>query len=409
MIERIAILGGGPAGAALGTYLARAGKQVVLFTRTKRPPIIVGESMVPAIVPYLRKLGIEEEVASYSIWKGGATFVFGELGTMSFRFHEVRDAKTTYSYNVPRDKFDASILGAARKAGVQVLEQPARLERDGEDGVKLTDETLALIPDFGQPDFIVDASGRNRIIPQLLDIPTIDGDRKDTALHAHFEGVEVEIEGNVHTDRLDHGWAWRIPLPGKVSIGLVVDSDYLAKFGSTAEEQMEAYLKHDPVIRDFAKPAKRVTPVVKYTNYQSRVARGTGRNWALVGDTFGFVDPVFSSGMLIAMQGAEALAEALVDGTPKAMEKYEKTTQHALASWHRVVSWFYNGRLLTLFRVGQWVQKTIPGRLLDFHFRKHMPRIFTGEDATNPYSLGLVSFMTQYGLAGNDPDTLRIN
>ena len=68
-----------------------------------------------------------------------------------------------------------------------------------------------------------------------------------------------------------------------------------------------------------------------------------------------------------------------------------------------------DGRLLTLFRVGQWVQKTLLGRMLDFHFRKHMPRIFTGEDATNRYSLGLVSFMTQYGLAGNDPEALRIN
>ena len=371
--------------------------------------IEAGESLVPAIVPYLRKLGVEEEVAKFSIWKGGATFVFGELGSMSFRFDEVRKARTTYSYNVPRDEFDATLLAAARRAGVRVVETPARLERDGEDGVRLTDETLATIPDFGVPDFIVDASGRNRVIPQLLDIPSIDGDRRDTALHAHFEGIEVEIEGNVHTDRLEHGWAWRIPLPGRVSMGLVVDSDYIAKFGSSPEEQMDAFLAHDPVIRDFARPARRVTPVVKYSNYQSRVTRGVGRNWALVGDTFGFVDPVFSSGMLIAVQSAEALSEAIVAGTEKALSRYERETAHALASWHRVVGWFYNGRLLTLFRVGQWVQNTLPGRMLDFHFRKHMPRIFTGEDATNRYSLGLVSFMTQYGLAGNDPDTLRIN
>jgi flavin-dependent dehydrogenase len=400
MFQRIAILGGGPAGAALGAFLAQQGRDVVIFTRSKRPPIIVGESLVPAVVPFLRRLGVEDEIAAYSIWKGGATFVFGELGSMSFRFNEVRQAITTYSYNVPRDKFDATLLEAARRAGARIMDSPARLERDGEDGVKLTDETLASIADFGTPDFIVDASGRNRVIPQLLDIPSIDGDRKDTALHAHFEGVEIEIEGNVHTDRLDHG---------RVSMGIVIDSDFIAKFGSSPEEQMDAYLKQDSVLRDFARPARRVTPVIKYTNYQSRMKRGVGRNWALVGDTFGFVDPVFSSGMLIAMQSASALAEALVEGSQDALADYERETQHALDSWHRVVSWFYNGRLLTLFRVGQWVQKTLPGRLLDFHFRKHMPRIFTGEDATNRYSLGLVSFMTQYGLAGNDPDLLRIN
>ena len=78
-------------------------------------------------------------------------------------------------------------------------------------------------------------------------------------------------------------------------------------------------------------------------------------------------------------------------------------------AWHRVIGWFYNGRLLTLFKVGEYVRGTLPGRLLDFHFRKHMPRIFTGEDATNRYSLGLVEFMVKYGLAGNDPSKVQID
>ncbi|HXV35800.1 MAG TPA: tryptophan 7-halogenase, partial [Myxococcota bacterium] len=126
------MLGGGPAGATAAALLARAGVDVVLFTRSKRPPIIVGESLVPAIVPFLRELGIEEEVASYAIWKGGATFVHDKEYTQSFRFHEVRGAKTTYSYNVPRDRFDASVLGAARRSGVRVVEHAARLEREAQ-------------------------------------------------------------------------------------------------------------------------------------------------------------------------------------------------------------------------------------------------------------------------------------
>ena len=145
------------------------------------------------------------------------------------------------------------------------------------------------------------------------------GDRRDTALHAHFEGIEVEVEGNVHTDRLEHGWLWRIPLPGRVSMGLVIDSEFIRKFGNTPEEQFDNYLRHDAVIRDYAKPARRVTPVVKYTNYQSRTLRGVGPNWALVGDTFGFVDPVFSSGMLIAFESADRLAKALIKGGDRAL------------------------------------------------------------------------------------------
>ena len=210
----VAILGGGPAGATLSTLLARAGMDVVLFARGGRPPIVVGESLVPAVVPFLRKLGVEDEVASYSIWKGGATFVLSREARLSFRFAEVRGARTTYSYNVPRDRFDATLLEAARRAGVRIVADAGRLERVGEtDQVRLSPETLARAGGAlsGQPDFIVDAGGRNRTLPRLLGIAIRDGERRDTALHAHFEGIEVEIPGNVHTDRLEHGWLWRIP------------------------------------------------------------------------------------------------------------------------------------------------------------------------------------------------------
>jgi flavin-dependent dehydrogenase len=381
----------------------------VLFSRGKRPPIIVGESLVPAVVPFLRDLGIEGEVAGYSIWKGGATFIHNREYTQSFRFNEVRGAKTTYSYNVPRDRFDASVLEAAKRAGVRVVEHSAHLEHcAGSDRVRLDQAALSAADLREQPDFIIDAGGRGRQIARLLHIPTIDGERRDTALHAHFEGVEVEIEGNVHTDRLEHGWSWRIPLPGRVSIGVVIDSDFIRKFGNTPEEQLDRFLREDPVIRDFARPARRVTPVIRYTNYQSRATRGVGENWAMLGDAFGFVDPVFSSGLLIAFQSGKALAEALLEDTEAALQRYEADTQHSFEAWQRVIRWYYDGRLLTLFKVGNYVRQTLIGKLLDFHFRKHMPRIFTGEDATNRYSLGLIDFMVNYGLAGNDASEMQI-
>ncbi len=89
----------------------------MLFARGGRPPIVVGESLVPAVVPFLRKLGVEDEVAGYSICKPGATFVLSKDARLSFRFAEVRGARTTYSYNVPRDRFDATLLAAARAGG----------------------------------------------------------------------------------------------------------------------------------------------------------------------------------------------------------------------------------------------------------------------------------------------------
>lgn len=409
-IRSVAILGGGPAGAALGTHLARAGVAVTLFDGGKRPPIIVGESLVPAVVPFLRELGVEEEVAAYSIFKPGASFVFDEGDTLSFRFAEVRDAKTPYSYNVPRDRLDASLRDAAARAGVRIVPRHGQVEREaGTERVRLAAETLAAGGLGAQPDFVVDAAGRVRLLGRLLDIATVEGERRDTALHAHLEGVPQLIEGNVHTDLLEHGWMWRIPLPGRVSVGLVIDSPVLREFGDTAEEQFDAYLRHDRRVRDWGCTAKRLTPVVKYTNYQMRHVRGVGTGWALVGDAFGFVDPVFSSGMLVGLDAARELAGALLSGGgAAALARYEAHVQHHLDNWHRVVGYFYDGRLFTLLKLGDKKRSQFPFTLLDPHFRKHMPRVFTGESTTRRYSMGLLDFMVRWALTGSDPRPLAV-
>ena len=108
------------------------------------------------------------------------------------------------------------------------------------------------------------------------------------------------------------------------------------------------------------------------------------------------------------MDGADALSRALREGSPAALARYEARVQRHLANWHRVVGYFYDGRLFTLFRVGEVMRTRLLGRMLDFHFRKHMPRVFTGEATTRRYSVGLLDFMVRYGLAGNDPGPLAV-
>jgi hypothetical protein len=410
-IRSVAVVGGGPVGSALATYLAQAGLRVALFQRGKRPPIVVGESLVPAIIPFLKKLGVEEEVASYSIYKPGASFTFSRERSQSFRFDQVRGGTTRYSYNVPRAEFDATLLKRAVNSGAHVFDFGAVVEKGpAPDRVRLSEATIAASAGVleGQPDFLVDATGRTRMLARLLEIRSTAGPRRDAALHAHLEGVPLLMEGNVHSDRLERGWAWRIPLPGRTSVGLVVPSEHLARFGDGAEAQFDALLRSDPTTAWWAPQAKRISPVVKYNNYQLRSSRGVGPGWALVGDSFGFVDPVFSSGLLIGMEGAERLAAAILDGGPQAFARYERKVLHALTVWQRLVDYFYDGRLFTLFQIGEYVQQTLVGRLTNWHMQAHLPRIFTGEGTTNRYNVALLDFMIRYGLAANDPRELEV-
>lgn len=407
----VAIVGGGPAGASLATYLARAGVRVVLFHKTKRPPIIVGESLVPAIVPFLRRLGVEDQIKAFSIYKPGATFVLTTETDLNFRFDEAIGSEVNYSYNTPRDLFDAVLLQAARDAGVTVVDGTASLEKvEGTDRLRLSAKTLELAGDAlgGQPDFIVDAGGRSRIIGDLLGIPYVEGPRKDTALHAHMSGVPLVVEGNVHTDRLTRGWCWRIPLPGRVSVGLVIPNEHLARFGPTVEDQFAGTLAQEPILAKWSHGAALVSPIIKYTNYQMRSARGVGENWATVGDSFGFVDPVFSSGLLVGMQGAFELSKALLTGRERALKRYEQYVLYNLTVWQRLVDYYYDGSLFTLLKIGEYKRQQRGWKLLNHHFGRHMPRVFTGEATRSRYSVGLVDFMVKYATYGHNCADLAV-
>jgi flavin-dependent dehydrogenase len=239
-------------------------------------------------------------------------------------------------------------------------------------------------------------------------LPTEHGPRRDTALFAHLAGVPSETPGHIVTNRLARGWCWRIPLPGRMSVGLVLPGEELARFGATIEEQYDACIRTDPWIRAWGAGAERLTPVVKYSNYQLVTLRGVGDGWALLGDAFGFVDPVFSSGLLLAMDGARALADAILAGAPAAFMRYERHVIRHIRAWQRAVGFYYDGRLFTLMRIGERNAHTAIGRLIQPHLNTHLPRVFTGEATTRRYSFGLLSAMCRHALGADDPSRLAI-
>jgi flavin-dependent dehydrogenase len=400
----IAVVGDGPAGSTLATLLARAGRRVAMFSRGRPAGLLVGESMVPAVVPLLRRLGIEDEVRTYAEYKPGATFGVRAGDSLAIEFAGACTRVPGYAYNVPRERFDATLQACARKSGAHVVEGSARL-------VASDAGTLALDPAASAeatavlgraPDFVVDATGRARSGARVLRLPTDEGPRRDDALFAHWEGVPLERAGHVHSDRLSRGWCWRIPLPGRVSMGIVAPRDALREHGDDPEAQYRAVCAAEPHLVALTKDARRISGVARYSNYQLTTDRATGPGWALVGDAFGFVDPVFSSGLFLAMQGAASLADALVSRLPGALSRYERSHRRHLRAWRDAVDLFYDGRFFALLRLRSERPGRGPKRLIHDHVSRHVPRIFTGEGSAGGYAPHLLDFVAEHALRGYD-------
>ena len=408
--KSIAIIGGGPAGATLGALLAKDGFKVGIYHTAKRPELIIGESLLPAVVPILRELGIEDEVRSFSIHKPGATVWLSPDEIVPFEFGWAKGELPNYAYNTPRKEFDEAILNVAIRNGAKLVPHSAKLRQEG-NSVCLENESIAASDGLFDtpPDLIVDATGRSRQIAKLLSIPTKKGKRKDTALFAHLDSVVMTSPGHIHVDRYEKGWGWRIPLPGRVSVGIVVDPVHLKNYGDRAEEQFDNFIKDNTCIGSYSKDSRRLTSVIKYSNYQLISQKMVGENWACIGDAAGFVDPVFSTGAYLAMKSGQMLYKAIKSDTKEAFEAYEKKFHWELTLWQKVINTWYNGRLFSLYRAGQTMRNNFIGRGIEPHIEKHLSRIFTGEAVNGIYSRGLLEFMSKFALLVRSPKDLKIN
>jgi len=410
--QRIAIVGGGPAGASLGALLAKKGCRTVIFHSDKRPPLIVGESLIPAVIPYLQELGIEEEVKAFSVYKPGATvcLALDEIITAPFTF--AYGKLPEYAYNAPRDLFDQAVLNAAGRAGAIIIRSTARLEKgDTPETVRLSEETLSLTLGIfhGQPDLIVDATGRNRVIPKLLGHSAIEGTRNDVALFAHLSQATITDAGHIHLDRLTKGWSWRIPLQGKVSLGFVISPRHLEQYGPGIENQYDSYIRDEPSLKAYTEGATRVTPVLRYNNYQLISEQMYGPGWILAGDSAGFADPVFSSGLYLGLKGAFEACAALAKGTPRAMEQYQAERLRELKLWQRVIDSWYNGKLFNFYRAAQKYKNIPLGTRIERRGRMRLARILTGEAASDPWTMRVFEYFMALGVAMRDPADLVIN
>ncbi len=308
----ILIVGGGPAGSTAAALLAERGCDVVLLEQSEHPRFHIGESLLPANMPLLRRLGVADEVAAIGTFKPGAEFVDDETGHRSaFPFNLSLNQANTSAYQVPRAPFDevlfrrAAQLGArtaerTRVTDVQLAKPGARArvvaQRDGEEQVYA-------------PRFMLDATGRDTLMTGKLGLKRSNKHNSTAAVYAHWRGVQMQLNeepGFITVHLAADGWFWMIPLPdGIMSVGFVGNADVFKARRGTAQELYLDRLNRSPTVAARMVGAERLGEITATGNYSYRATASHGDGWMAIGDAFAFLDPVFSSGVLLAMTAAE--------------------------------------------------------------------------------------------------------
>ncbi len=312
----ILIVGGGPAGSTAAALLAERGCDVVLLEQAEHPRFHIGESLLPANMPLLRRLGVADAVAAVGTFKPGAEFVDDETGHRSaFPFNLSLNQANTSAYQVLRAPFDEILFRTAAARGARTAErtrvvdvQPAR---DGERG-RVMAERDGSTEEYA-PRFILDATGRDTLMAGKLGLKRSNKHNSTAAVYAHWRGVRMQLNeepGFITVHLAADGWFWMIPLPGDImSIGFVGNADVFKNRRGSAHELYLDRLRRSPTVAARMANAERVGDISSTGNYSYRATTAHGEGWMAIGDAFAFLDPVFSSGVLLAMTAAELGAD----------------------------------------------------------------------------------------------------
>ncbi len=315
----VAVIGGGPAGSTAAILLARRGYKVIALEKAHHPRFHIGESLLPMNLPIFERLGVLDKVRALGVFKLGADFqADNERGYSTYAFSRAIGNSPPHAYQVWRQDFDKMLYDHARENGADA--------REGQEVTKVEqsnprESLLDVQADDGlnyriQARYVVDASGRDAFFASKHKLRRKNTQHQSAAIFSHFRGAEArpgEDAGNVSIYRFEHGWMWMIPLPGGImSIGAVCRPEYLKqRKGRTTEFLLETLHKNSDLKRRIAH-AELAGEVRLTGNYSYDSAQMAGLGWILVGDAFAFLDPVFSSGVFLAMSGAEQAA-AVVD------------------------------------------------------------------------------------------------
>ena len=346
----VLVIGGGPAGSTAAALLAEKGYQVTLLEKAHHPRFHIGESLLPANMPLFDKLGVRDEVEAIGMEKWGAEFVSPwHAHRQTFEFADAWDKSMPRAFQVRRSEFDEILIRNASRKGAEVIEGCRVREVDF-----LPNKTGARVQaqhDNGDSEtwncrFLIDASGRDTFLGNRLQAKQRNVKHNSAAIYGHFkhaQRLEGKQAGHISIFWFEHGWFWFIPLvDGSTSVGAVVWPHVLKARTKPPAEFLLDLIDQCPALAERLSQAELISDVEATGNFSYACDRTHGDNYLLLGDAYAFIDPVFSSGVMLAMHSAFVGTEA-VDSCLRqpataaaALKRFDKVMKHG----PREFSWF---------------------------------------------------------------------
>jgi flavin-dependent dehydrogenase len=387
-VPDVIVAGGGPGGAIVAARLAQKGRRVMVLERERFPRFHLGESLLPQSMGALSAVGVLEAVDARFLRKHGASFHDSSTGrSVRFDFADAFHAEYRNAYQVPRDTFDELLLRRAQELGADVREgwpvTRVRFEEGRAVGVDALDPEGAAHR-IDAP-VVVDATGRDALLAHARRTTERIASLDTTALFSHWDGAfrdDGDREGDIQIvlfgwdadgppDAPPGGWFWFIPFKDKrTSVGAVVQGEWMrAHKGESIETLYGRAIAESPVATRFLANAKQLWPARATADFSFRVRDMSGDGWLAVGDSGGFIDPLFSTGAHVAIHGglhaADAIDAALAAGD---------VSRERFLGWERYVR---QGAELFLTLVENFYQGMLPPLLFADKPHPYLRRVIT--------------------------------